>query len=55
MPKIATFHSTQPNIVVYHDNAACTEGKNIEARFKAPGTCGRPRCKHCNRLAEREK
>ncbi len=32
---------------VYHDDAQCTEGSNIEVYNRAPGTGGRPRCEHC--------
>lgn len=53
MPKVAPFHSVKPNTSnVHHDNSACTEGNNIEAQYKRSGTAGRPRCDHCNRLAQ---
>ncbi len=52
MAKVSPFHSSRPNDRnVYHDNSSCTEGNNIEPRYKTPGTGGRPRCEHCSRLA----
>lgn len=35
---------------VYHDNANCTEGNNIEPKYRRKGTGGRPKCEHCRRL-----
>ncbi len=53
MPKVSAFHSVKPNTRnVYHDNSACTEGNNIEKQYWRTGTAGRPRCEHCNRLAQ---
>lgn len=53
MPKVAPFHSVKVNAKnVHHDNSACTEGNNIESQYKRQGTAGRPRCEHCNRLAQ---
>lgn len=53
MAKIAPFHSVKPNASnVYHDNTLCTEGNNIEKQYLRSGTAGRPRCDHCNRLAQ---
>lgn len=52
MAKVAAFHSTAPNAPkVHHNNSACTEGNNIEAKNKASGTGGHPLCSHCNRLS----
>lgn len=52
MAKVAPFHSTKPNSSnVYHDNSSCTEGNNIEPKYKAQGTAGRPKCEHCKRLS----
>jgi hypothetical protein len=55
MPKVAAFHSKDPNIPVhrrrYHDNSLCTEGDNIEPYNKVQGTGGYPRCHHCTTLA----
>jgi hypothetical protein len=50
MSKVAPFHSTRPGETVYHDNNACTEGNNIEAKYLAQGAAGRPLCAHCARL-----
>lgn len=52
MAKVAPFHSKlQSDLPVYHDNNACTEGNNIEARNRKSGTGGRPKCQHCKRLS----
>jgi hypothetical protein len=52
MAKVPPFHSIHLNHRnVYHDNSQCTEGNNIEAKYRASGTGGRPRCEHCSRLA----
>lgn len=52
MPKVAPFHSTNPYVSpkVYHNNGACTEGNNIEEKYKKAGTDNRPLCKHCASL-----
>jgi len=36
---------------VYHDNTVCTEGNNIEYRYRASGTGGLPRCARCRELS----
>lgn len=52
MAKVAAFHSSrEADRKVYHDNNSCTEGNNIETKYKTAGTGGRPRCNHCERLA----
>lgn len=49
--RVAPFHSAKPNTRnVYHDNNRCTEGNNIERYYLRPGTDGRPKCEHCQRL-----
>lgn len=49
--KTAPWHSAlESDRKVYHDNTACTEGNNIEARYKRSGTDNRPKCEHCKRL-----
>jgi len=54
--KVQPFHSKKPGTKnVYHDNDKCTEGINIERYYLASGTDGRPRCEHCNRLAQQGK
>lgn len=50
MAKVAAFHSKLSGTSVYHDNNQCTEGNNIEAKNRASGTGGRPKCDHCKRL-----
>jgi hypothetical protein len=49
--RIAPWHSSHPSHRrVYHDNTACTEGNNIETKYRVSGTGGYPRCEHCSRL-----
>lgn len=56
MSKVAAFHSKKEHARnVYHDNNKCTEGNNIEAQYRRPGTDGRPRCEHCTDLAKQGK
>jgi hypothetical protein len=51
MSKVAPFHSTQVwQRTVYHNDKRCTEGNNIEAHNRRPGTGGRTLCDHCGRL-----
>lgn len=50
MPKTSPWHSTEPGRTVYHNNTKCTEGNNIEARYRKAGTAGRRLCTHCARL-----
>lgn len=51
MPQTRAWHSTKPNTRnVHHDNTLCTEGNNIERKYFAWGTAGRPKCEHCARL-----
>jgi hypothetical protein len=51
LTKKSPWHSTKPATRnVHHDNDKCTEGNNIEARYWASGTAGRPKCEHCARL-----
>lgn len=35
---------------VHHNNTLCTEGNNIEHRYRREGTGGKPLCSHCQRL-----
>ena len=52
MAKVPPFHSSLPqHRNVYHDDNQCTEGNNIEPRYRRPGTDGRPKCEHCKRLS----
>ena len=53
MAKVAPFHSNNPNLTrkVYHDNNKCTEGNNIEKKYLAKGTAGRPKCEKCKSLS----
>lgn len=51
MRRVGPWHSIKADAPrVYHDNTACTEGNNIEAQYRRPGTDGRRRCEHCERL-----
>jgi len=48
MAKIAPWHSSrESDPKVYHDSNLCTEGNNIEDKYRRPGTDGRPLCKNC--------
>ena len=51
MAKVTPFHSTEPSATVYHDESTCTEGNNIEARNRASGTAGRPKCSRCREIS----
>jgi hypothetical protein len=51
MAKVPAFHSTRLGETVHHNNNACTEGNNIEKKYYATGTGGRPLCNHCARLS----
>ena len=35
---------------VHHNNTECTEGNNIEPKYRREGTGGKPLCDHCKRL-----
>jgi hypothetical protein len=52
MPKMPPWHSSlATHRQVYHDNSSCTEGNNIELKYRQPGTGNRPQCEHCKRLS----
>jgi hypothetical protein len=52
MAQVSPWHSSrESDRKVYHNNDKCTEGNNIETRYRTNGTGGRPLCDHCNRLA----
>ena len=50
MPKTTPWHSTEPGRVVYHNNTKCTEGNNIESKYRKSGTDNRRLCKRCAEL-----
>lgn len=51
MSKVSPFYSTQVwHRAVYHNDNRCTEGNNIEAHNRRPGTGGRPLCDRCGHL-----
>lgn len=51
MTKVASWHSVKQGArPVHHDNNQCTEGNNIEAQYRRPGTGNRRLCEHCDRL-----
>lgn len=54
MAKVNPFHSKQ-NPGVYHVCSKCTEGNNIEAKYKTQGTGGGRICKTCKRLMGQRK
>lgn len=48
MSNQAPWHSSRPSDrPVYHDDSRCTEGNNIEARYRVAGTGGHRKCEHC--------
>ena len=49
MAKVAPFHSSQ-NPGKYHVCSTCTEGNNIEDKYRTPGTGGGVLCKRCSDL-----
>ena len=49
MAKVNPFHSSK-NPGVYHTCSNCTEGNNIEAKYKKAGTGGGRKCQTCQRL-----
>lgn len=49
MTAVNPFHSSLEKRV-YHDQRECTEGNNIEARYRVDGKGGLPRCSHCARI-----
>lgn len=53
MPKTSAWHSSQST--VYHNNTKCTEGNNIERKYRKAGTGGKTLCKHCESLNKQGK
>jgi hypothetical protein len=49
MSKVDPFYSSLTRNV-YHNQSGCTEGNNIESRYRVSGTGGLPLCQHCARL-----
>lgn len=49
MAKVPPFHSRVQKDV-YHDDNKCTEGNNIETKYRVSGTGSLPKCKHCREL-----
>ena len=51
MARIPAWYSVRPtDKPVYHNNDKCTEGNNIEDKYRKTGTGGHPLCQHCARL-----
>lgn len=51
MAKTSPWHSTRPDDKkVHHNNTSCTEGNNIEQKYRKDGTGGHPLCKRCEDL-----
>lgn len=44
------YSSRESDRKVHHDNTSCTEGNNIEAKYRTDGTGNRPKCEHCKSL-----
>lgn len=53
--KVNSFHSKKPGTQVYHNNNQCTEGNNIEAYNKVPGTGSLRLCSGCKELNAKAK
>jgi hypothetical protein len=52
MSKISPWHSTRStDPPVYHDESTCTEGNNIEPKYRAAGTGGRRKCERCQKIS----
>ena len=49
MTRVIAFHDSE-KLNVYHICTNCTEGKNIETRYKKSGTGGGSLCKACSDL-----
>lgn len=49
MARVAPFHSTLTKNV-HHVCSTCTEGNNIESKYRKDGTGGLPLCKRCDEL-----
>jgi hypothetical protein len=49
MAKVSPFYSEKQS--VHHNNSSCTEGNNIETKYKKAGTGGKPLCAHCAKLS----
>ncbi len=49
MAKVSPFHSSK-NPGIYHVCSKCTEGNNIETKYKKTGTGSGRLCKTCERL-----
>jgi len=46
--RVSPWHSIMRD--VHHNNTACTEGNNIETRYRRQGTGGKRLCKRCKEL-----
>jgi hypothetical protein len=52
MSKTTPWHSTRPDDnKVHHDETRCTEGNNIEDRYRESGTGGYPKCARCREIS----
>jgi hypothetical protein len=54
MARVAPFHSSLKKDV-HHVCSNCTEGNNIESRYRQEGTGGLPLCKRCSELSQQGK
>lgn len=46
--RLSPWHSILRN--VHHNRSECTEGNNIEPRYRQEGTGDKPLCSHCRSL-----
>ena len=51
MANVPPFHSSEKDIMVYHNDDLCTEGNNIEERNWVNGAGEKRLCEHCQRIA----
>lgn len=52
MSKTTPWHSSRVGEdKVHHDETKCTEGNNIEERYRKSGTGGLPKCKRCKDIS----
>jgi hypothetical protein len=51
----SAWHSTLPNIKVYHNNRKCDLGDNINDKYRATGTGGKRICERCAELNKKKK
>jgi hypothetical protein len=51
--RTSPWYSTREGETRHHDNTKCTEGNNIESKYRKEGTGGLPLCHHCKTLDDK--